>query len=330
MRGRAPRAIASRAIASLCVIMAAATAAAQAAPPVPVARADASRLDYGLVPHALAPNVWVVAGPAEDFSRANGCNIINTGFIVTDAGVVVINTGPTRRYGEQLRAAIARLTPAPVVRVLNLNQHPDYFFGNQAFERGTLAATERTLAGIQAEGRAYEANLYRLCGDWARDTELTPPAPMLRPGPLRVGTRELDLIELDGHTGSDLVVVDKASGVVFAGGLVFVDRAPTTPHADLPRWLASLERLAGLRFRAMVPSHGRVVTDATGIRQTAAYLKWLDTRFREAAASGADMIEVLEMPLPAQFAAMAAIDTEYVRNVTHLFPRYERAVLQRR
>ena len=38
---------------------------------------------------------------------------------------------------------------------------------------------------------------------------------------------------------SDLVLVDKASGVVFAGGLVFADRVPTTPHANLARWLAS-------------------------------------------------------------------------------------------
>jgi hypothetical protein len=43
--------------------------------------ADAATLDYRLKPRLLAPNTWVIEGAVEDFSRANGCNIINTGFI---------------------------------------------------------------------------------------------------------------------------------------------------------------------------------------------------------------------------------------------------------
>ena len=58
----------------------------------------------------MAPGVWVVEGANADFSPANGCNIINTAFVGTGAGVVVINTGPSRLYGEQLRALIARTT----------------------------------------------------------------------------------------------------------------------------------------------------------------------------------------------------------------------------
>ena len=71
---------------------------------------DVARLDYGLAARALAPGVWVVEGANADFSVANGCNIINTGFIATGKGVVVINTGPSKRYGEQLRALISRTT----------------------------------------------------------------------------------------------------------------------------------------------------------------------------------------------------------------------------
>jgi glyoxylase-like metal-dependent hydrolase (beta-lactamase superfamily II) len=96
-------------------------------------RADPRALDYRLQARALAPGVWVVEGDNADFSVANGCNIINTGFIATGQGVLVINTGPSRLYGEQLRALIARTTPEPVVQVLHLNLHPDYFLGNQAF-----------------------------------------------------------------------------------------------------------------------------------------------------------------------------------------------------
>ncbi|HAW39797.1 MAG TPA: MBL fold metallo-hydrolase, partial [Pseudomonas sp.] len=46
-----------------------------------------------------------------------GGNIVNTGFIVTDSGVVVIDSGPSRRYGEAMREAIARVTDRPIIKV---------------------------------------------------------------------------------------------------------------------------------------------------------------------------------------------------------------------
>ena len=93
-------------------------------------------------------------GAVDDFSVANGCNIINTGFITTGAGVLVVNAGVSRRSGEQLRALIARSTREPVVQVLLLNLHPDYFLGHQAFADVPIAATAATRAGIQREANA--------------------------------------------------------------------------------------------------------------------------------------------------------------------------------
>ncbi|MBL8333873.1 MAG: MBL fold metallo-hydrolase, partial [Rubrivivax sp.] len=88
------------------------------AAPALAQKADPKTLDYRLQARALAPGVWVVEGDNADFSVANGCNIINTGFIATGAGVVVVNTGPSRLYGEQLRRLIARTTSEPVAQVL--------------------------------------------------------------------------------------------------------------------------------------------------------------------------------------------------------------------
>ena len=122
-------------------------------------RVNATNFDLGLQARDLAPGVFVVEGTNADFSLANGCNIINTGFIVTGAGVLVINTGASRRQGEQLRALIARTTAEPVVRVLHLNLHPDYFLGNQAFADVPRAATVVTTAGMAREGAAYAAIL---------------------------------------------------------------------------------------------------------------------------------------------------------------------------
>lgn len=294
-------------------------------------RPDPATLDYRLAARELAPGVYVVEGANADFEPANGCNIINTGFIVGSEGVLVVNTGPSRLYGEQLRALIARTTPKPVSQVLHLNLHPDYFLGNQAFADVPRLATPATLDGMRAEAKAYEDNLYRVCGDWMKGTEaLLPDRTLPTPAALSLAGRRLELRELKGHTASDLVLIDQASGVMFAGGLVFVDRVPTTPHAKLGDWLASLDALQPLRVETMVPSHGPVVGDARGIEQTRAYLRWIDGSFSQAAQRGWDLNEVLRQPVPADFRGWAAFATEYTRNVVHLYPAYETRVLQRR
>ena len=312
-----------RAIAASLLLAAFANPLAQGTP-----RVDLGRLDYGLVARALAPGVWVVEGANADFSPANGCNVINTGFIATGSGVLVINTGPSRRYGEQLRALIAKTTSEPVVQVIHLNLHPDYFLGNQAFADVPRLATDATRAGMAREAKAYEDNLYRLCGDWMRGTEAMLPTGTVALGPLHIGSRDMELREYRGHTDSDLVLVDKSSGVVFAGGLVFAQRIPTTPHAQVGPWLQSLRAFAALPVKTLVPSHGPVRADASAVGQTQRYLQWIDGRFRQLAEQGAEMNEVLRSEVPAEFRAWAAFGTEYTRNVAHLYPRYERAVLK--
>ncbi len=87
------------------------------APLSALAQADMATLNYHLKPRQIAQGTWVIEGAVDDFSRANGCNIINTAFIATGAGVVVINTGTSRLYGEQQRQAIASVTQEPVQRV---------------------------------------------------------------------------------------------------------------------------------------------------------------------------------------------------------------------
>ena len=305
------------------MVLVAASAAAQ--------KADPKTLDYRLQARALAAGVWVVEGDNADFSPANGCNIINTGFIATGAGVVVVNTGPSRLYGEQLRALIKRTTAEPVVQVLHLNLHPDYFLGNQAFADVPRRATAETRAGIAREAASYETNLFRLCGDWMKGTETLAPDATIDPaangGRWSLGTREFEWFEWKGHTASDLVLRERTSGVVFAGGLVFADRVPTTPHAQVGDWLASLDRLASVPPGTVVPSHGPVHADGKGLAQTREYLRWLDRQFTDWAAQGLEMNEVLRGTVPEAFRRWAAFDTEYLRNIAHLYPRYEQRAL---
>lgn len=292
-----------------------------------VAPAGAAGYDYALKAQAVAPDVYAFIGRTEDFDTVNGGNIVNTAFIVGPAGVIVIDTGPSLRYGRQMRQAIAAVTPLPPVFAINTHHHPDHFLGNQAFADLPLAALPATAQGIAADGNAFAENLFRLSGDWMRGTEVVVPTRSLSAGPLDVAGRRLRLIALNGHTGADLAVYDEKSGVLFAGDLVFNGRAPTTPHADVAHWLAALDQLEALTrepgFVALVPGHGAVARDAAPIRQTRAWLTWLQTAMHDAAAAGLDMNEVLARPLPAEFAGMAQGSNEYRRSVGHLFPAAE-------
>ena len=212
------------------------------------------------------------------------------------------------------------------------HHHPDHFLGNQAFADAPIGALAETREGIAREGNAFAENLYRMSGDWMQGTEAIAPGRTLQAGELDVAGRRLRLIALDGHTGADLVVLDPASGTLFAGDLVFNGRAPTTPHADVAHWLAALDRLEMVMREAgvstLVPGHGAATHDAAPIRQTRAWLTWLTQTIRTAARDGLDMNDLLARPLPAEFTTLPVAASEYRRSVGHLFPAAEREVLE--
>lgn len=294
--------------------------------------ASAADFDYHLAAQRVAENVYAFVGRNEDFTTTNGGNIVNTGFIVAPDGVVVIDSGPSLRYGQQMRQAIAALNAKPLALLINTHHHPDHFLGNQAFAGTPIAALPATIEGIASEGNAFAENLFRMTGDWMKGTEVLAPARALTAGVVEVAGRRLRLIALDGHTGADLAIYDETSGVLFAGDLVFNGRAPTTPHADITHWLAALERLEAVTreagFSALVPGHGVVSRDAAPIRQTRAWLLWLQGAMRQAARAGLDMNEVLALPLPAEFAELPVANSEYRRSVGHLFPAAELEALK--
>lgn len=289
----------------------------------------AESFDYGLVPRQVADDTWVLLGKTEDFSRSNGGNIVNTAFVVTTEGVVVIDSGPSRLYAEQMLAAIARITPKTVIRVFNTHHHPDHFLGNQVFADVPTAALAETIAGQKQEGGAFTDNVYRLSGDWLKGTEPVAAREPVRAGEYLIGGHAFELIALAGHTQGDLVILDRSTGVLFTGDLVFYNRAPTTPHASVAQWQAALDRLDTLSYTTMVPGHGEPVNDGRAIEQTRRYLRWVDSALRQGADRGEEMTEILSLALPADFAALPLVREEFARSVAHLYRRYEAGTLKR-
>jgi len=289
-----------------------------------------AELRYELQPQPLAEGVWLLEGSTANFDKANGGNIVNTGFIVTDSGVVVIDSGPSRRYGEAMREVIARVTDRPIIKVLLTHHHPDHVLGNQAFADVPIAALAGTTELLREQGNAMAENMYRLVGDWMRGTEVVLPTESVTTGTLQVGGRTLRLLALRGHTGADLAILDERTGVLFAGDILFYQRALTTPNSPgLDVWLADLDTLQGLPWKRLVAGHGPVADDAEPFVQMRDYLGWLDGLLRDSAASGADMNEVIQSPIPERFAGISLTRYELIRSVSHLYPRYEADALER-
>lgn len=285
-------------------------------------------LEYRLTPRRIAEGTWLLEGSTDNFGRENGGNIVNTAFIVTDAGVVVIDTGPSRRYGEAMRTAIAEVTDKPVIQVLLTHHHPDHVLGNQAFVGVPIGALAGTTRLLQEQGNAMAENMYRLVGDWMRGTEVVLPNQTLQAGGISFGRHPLKLLALAGHTGADLAVFDESTGVLFAGDLVFYQRALTTPNTPgLEVWLADLDQLQALPFKLLVPGHGPLASDAGPFEQMRDYLGWLDHLMRDGAQAGSDMGEMIRSPIPERFAAISLTRYELIRGVSHLYPRYERQQL---
>ncbi len=288
-----------------------------------------AELRYTLQPRQIADDVWLLEGSTDNFDKANGGNIVNTGFIVTDAGVVVIDSGPSRRYGEAMRAAIASVTDRPVIKLLLTHHHPDHVLGNQAFTDVPIAALAGTTELLREQGNAMAENMYRLVGDWMRGTEVVLPTETLAPGTLEIGGRALRLLALRGHTGADLAILDERSGVLFAGDILFYQRALTTPNSPgLDVWLEDLDTLEALPWKRLVAGHGPVADDDAPFLQMRDYLGWLDGLLREAANGGADMNEVIQSPIPERFSGIRLTRYELIRSVSHLYPRYEAMALQ--
>nr|WP_100549949.1 MULTISPECIES: quinoprotein relay system zinc metallohydrolase 1 [unclassified Pseudomonas] len=290
----------------------------------------AQALDYQLQPRQIAEGVWLLEGSTENFAAENGGNIVNVGFIETADGVVVIDTGPSRRYGEALRQSIEKATGKPVVRVLLTHHHPDHVLGNQAFAGVSIAALPETTRLLVEQGDAMAENMYRLVGDWMRGTEVVLPSEEVQEGTLEIGGRRLQLLALRGHTGADLAILDERTGVLFAGDILFYQRALTTPNSPgLDVWLADLDRLEAMPWKQIVPGHGPVTSDAAPFVQMRDYLGWLDGLLRQGAEQGAEMNELIRAPIPARFAQVNLSRYELIRSVSHLYPRYERNAMAR-
>jgi len=268
-----------------CAAGAVSLAAVAAAPELP---------DFAV--ESPAPGVYVHYGQQALTTRANAGDIANAGFIVGTRCVAVVDTGGSYAVGRALRQAIRRQTPLPVCAVVNTHGHPDHVFGNAAFtaDRPEFIGHARLAEALQRRAPNYLNALNRDLGDVAEGTTIvTPTRTVATTDELDLGGRVLTLTAWrTAHTDSDLTVFDRASGTLWLGDLLFVGHVPVV-DGNLRGFLATIEELATIDAKIVVPGHGRAAAWPGALGPEQRYLEALATDVRAAIKAGRTLPQTL-------------------------------------
>jgi glyoxylase-like metal-dependent hydrolase (beta-lactamase superfamily II) len=276
----------------------------------------------------IGDGVFAIFAPPADATPENLGRVVNSGFIVGDDGVIVIDSGANHRHGEAILATVAQVTPKPVKLLINTHPHPQNVLGNSAFaERGIpILATAATVAAMNERCPTCLASLRQSVGDEAmRGTRIRLPDRTLGSGQvLEIAGRRLQLLHFGhGHTEGDLAVFDEGSAALFSGDLIYRGQIPHLSEADTSGWIAALDQVAMLPFRILIPGRGAAGT-AADLAPVRRYLSELRQRVSAAYREGRSADEAIQLAELPEFAAWHGYAARHGRNVQHVYFEIER------
>jgi glyoxylase-like metal-dependent hydrolase (beta-lactamase superfamily II) len=282
-------------------------------------------------PIALGGGAYLLQGSGGEPDADNLGRIGNTGFIVGDSGVLVIDVGTSARHGEAILAAIASVTDKPVRLALITHVRQEFVFGAAAFRRRgiPLRMHRRATQLMAARCEGCLKTLRKLLGEpeMAGSTMFEPDAVFDEGFVFDNIGRRVRVLHFGHSSGpGDIAVFDERSGVLFGGGLVDVDRIPDVQDGRLPAWRDALRLLAREPVKRVVGGHGPAAP-ASAITATDRYLDRLETRVRALLAADTPLSEVADRSDLPEYAAFDAYDTIHRRNASVLFVRLEYDVL---
>lgn len=290
--------------------------------------AQARGLTYGLQADQIADGVYVFWGLQENWNVQNGGNIVNTGFIVGDKEVLVIDTGPTKFYADEMIRVIRAITDKPIRNAVITHHHPDHSFGLQRFKKinARVMMHPEARRGLLRDGETLIGFMEIAMGQgWMAGIKIEKPNKLIRQSQvLDLGGRRVSLLPIEGgHTPGDVIVVDQKTGTLFAGDLIFHQRAPTVPHADVPTWLDHLTTLSAMDWQRLVPGHGPLVTGREVFTMMADYLEFLQQFAQDSVARGDTLADAMTSDIPERFHGLSTLDIEFDRSMLSLFRKFE-------
>ncbi len=195
----------------------------------------------------------------------------NSGVIIGDDSVLVVDTTATPVMAQDLIRRIREVTDKPIKYVVLSHYHAVRVLGASAYAAQQIIASKGTLEMIRERGAAdMQSEIERFPRlfqavesipglTWPTmvfDSELT-----LWMGKLEVQIRHLGR----GHTKGDTIVWLPQSKILFSGDLVEYAATPYCGDAHLADWPATLDRLSALKPEKLVPGRGDALTTPAAV-----------------------------------------------------------------
>ena len=218
--------------------------------------------------HEVGKGVWAAIAVPGGHAGSN------SGFVVGDDGVLVVDSFEDPAAAKALLQVIHEKTPLPVRYLVNTHYHLDHVAGNGVYQAaGAVILAQRNV-------RAWERteNL-KFFGDAITPAErqmvqsYVLPSVLYRRGvEVYLGNRKVAVRVLPGHTGGDSIVVVPDADVVFTGDLFWDHSLPNLIDANTSAQIRTNSVfLRDYPAATFVPGHG-TIGKAQDVRAFRGYL----------------------------------------------------------
>ena len=224
----------------------------------------------------------------------------NSGVVVGDDAVLVIDAQATPRLAAKVIDAIRQVTDKPIRTLVLTHYHAVRVLGASAYGAAEIVASDPTRTLIAERGRQdWDSEFGRFPRLFQGHEDIPgltwPNLTFASAMSVWLGRREVRLLHLGrAHTMGDVVAWVPDARVMFSGDIVEYRSACYCGDAHLKDWPATLERIAGFHPQALVPGRGAALTgDAVGegIASTRDFLSTLYGTVRARAEAGAPLKE---------------------------------------
>jgi glyoxylase-like metal-dependent hydrolase (beta-lactamase superfamily II) len=198
----------------------------------------------------------------------------NTGVIVGDDAVMVLDTQATPVMAQDVIRRIREVTDKPIRYVVLSHYHAVRVLGASAYGAQHVIASRDTHDLIVERGEQDKASEIGRFPRLFRNVESVP-AGLTWPtitvtGRMSIwlGKLEVQLLQLGrGHTKGDTVAWLPGQKILFSGDLVEFDATPYAGDAYFQDWPKTLDAIAALEPRALVPGRGAALTTPEQVQQ---------------------------------------------------------------
>jgi len=223
----------------------------------------------------------------------------NTGIVVGDDVVMVIDTQATPVMAQDVIRRIREITDQPIKYVVLSHYHAVRVLGASAYAPEHVIASRDTYDLIAERGEADMKSEIERFPRLFRAVESVPGLtwPTLvfeRRLTLWLGKLQVEIMQLGrGHTKGDTVVWLPQEKILFSGDLVEYGATPYTGDAYLSEWPATLDAIAALKPAKLVPGRGASLQTPEAVRAgldgTRAFITEMFAAVKRGAAAGKDL-----------------------------------------